>query len=314
MFCRTMGGAAMPLPFTGENVMTGYNIISRSLWRSEKFKKLPDANAKLLFMYFVNGPHSNSCGCYVVHLGYIMADFGWTEEQARKGIDSLCDTLLIGYNFEENTVHIPKFFDHNPPSNPKHAIKVFNDTLSIPYPEFRALVIQDLATLLEKKGWKLPEEKQHEMDTLLHTLSKGYPHLTQRNSTNLKKDTPNGVSKEIDPENDTLSKRGTRIENYLNQNFNSIKIPEPFFEFAQENNFKPEQIQFHWNQFFDFWKSKSGKDATKLDWLATWRRWIRKEIANAKTQTHGSSKSQRADDAVSESLSELEAEGLFGQG
>lgn len=29
--------------------------------------------------------------------------------------------------------------------------------------------------------------------------------------------------------------------------------------------------------FKDYWISKSGKDATKLDWRATWRNWCRRE-------------------------------------
>jgi hypothetical protein len=29
-------------------------------------------------------------------------------------------------------------------------------------------------------------------------------------------------------------------------------------------------------QFMDYWTAKTGKDATKLDWPATWRKWMRK--------------------------------------
>lgn len=32
--------------------------------------------------------------------------------------------------------------------------------------------------------------------------------------------------------------------------------------------------------FRDHWASKTGKDATKLDWLATWRNWCRSDIAH----------------------------------
>lgn len=35
--------------------------------------------------------------------------------------------------------------------------------------------------------------------------------------------------------------------------------------------------------FKDYWVAKSGKDATKTDWLATWRNWVRREAEkNAK--------------------------------
>ena len=35
------------------------------------------------------------------------------------------------------------------------------------------------------------------------------------------------------------------------------------------------------DQFRDYWSAKSGKDATKLDWAATWRTWMRKAEQDA---------------------------------
>ncbi len=34
-------------------------------------------------------------------------------------------------------------------------------------------------------------------------------------------------------------------------------------------------------RFIDYWKGKSGKDATKVDWIATWKNWFRKEQVEA---------------------------------
>jgi len=39
------------------------------------------------------------------------------------------------------------------------------------------------------------------------------------------------------------------------------------------------------HKFKDYWIAKAGKDATKADWLATWRNWIRREVDNSKTTT-----------------------------
>jgi hypothetical protein len=38
-------------------------------------------------------------------------------------------------------------------------------------------------------------------------------------------------------------------------------------------------VDFEWQtkQFIDYWLGKSGKDATKVDWLATWKKWMRTE-------------------------------------
>lgn len=36
-------------------------------------------------------------------------------------------------------------------------------------------------------------------------------------------------------------------------------------------------IQYVADNFMDYWIAKSGKDAVKKDWIATWRRWCREE-------------------------------------
>lgn len=43
----------------------------------------------------------------------------------------------------------------------------------------------------------------------------------------------------------------------------------------------PVDLQLEADRFADFWRSKSGRDATKLDWTAAWRNWVR----NAKGTT-----------------------------
>ncbi|PLZ02560.1 hypothetical protein CY652_10640 [Burkholderia sp. WAC0059] len=37
----------------------------------------------------------------------------------------------------------------------------------------------------------------------------------------------------------------------------------------------PEHMRFEADKFRDYWHGKSGKDAAKTDWLATWRNWVR---------------------------------------
>jgi hypothetical protein len=171
--------------------MANYNIIAKSLWNSEKFRALPDSDAKLLFAYFCNNDHDNSCGCYKIHPGYIMADMEWPEAQVRAAMKHLADAEMIAYDEKEYTLFLPKFFDHNAPSNPKHAIKIFNDTLSIRNEEFRAETLLELSKALKAKGWKLSDDKQEQLDTLL----KGYsiptshlPYLTSPHYKNKTKD------------------------------------------------------------------------------------------------------------------------------
>ena len=49
-------------------------------------------------------------------------------------------------------------------------------------------------------------------------------------------------------------------------------------------------------KFINYWTAKSGKDATKLDWNATWRNWI----LNAKESSNGTYYQQREQTAIIE--------------
>lgn len=205
--------------------MAEYNIIAQSLWHSEKFKSLKkDHFAKLVFHYLVNSPHSNSCGCYPIHVGYIMADINCSEQDAIKAIESLSAANLIGYNFEENTVIIPNFLEHNPPRNPKHAIKVFNDSLSIPCKEFRRLCVIELLRIMEVKGWKLPKEKAQIAESLSKAYGIGLPGLdapnpTQPNPTHI--DIETKVSSCSEPEKPETEKKNDKPK--------TIKVTEVTF-------------------------------------------------------------------------------------
>jgi hypothetical protein len=57
-------------------------------------------------------------------------------------------------------------------------------------------------------------------------------------------------------------------------------------------------------KFKNYWVSKSGKDATKMDWMATWKNWVIREAENAKTgsSTKSNYGTQRAElfDAVTD--------------
>ena len=50
---------------------------------------------------------------------------------------------------------------------------------------------------------------------------------------------------------------------------------QPNLVFAVELGFDRSQAMTEFDKFRDYWNAKAGKDATKLDWPATWRNWLR---------------------------------------
>ena len=63
------------------------------------------------------------------------------------------------------------------------------------------------------------------------------------------------------------SQRGSRLAN-------DFVLPKDWRDFCvqQRPDLNPTQT---FDQFKDYWCAKPGKDASKLDWLATWRNWVR---------------------------------------
>lgn len=65
--------------------------------------------------------------------------------------------------------------------------------------------------------------------------------------------------------------RGTR----LNPDF---VLPKDWGNWALESGLTREQVIFEAEKFRDYWVSISGQKGVKMDWLATWRNWIRNSI------------------------------------
>ncbi|WP_273719170.1 MULTISPECIES: DUF1376 domain-containing protein [Bartonella] len=53
---------------------------------------------------------------------------------------------------------------------------------------------------------------------------------------------------------------------------------EPDYDFAIAEGLPPKRVKVEIAKFRDFWNAKAGKDASKRDWQATWRNWVRKAI------------------------------------
>lgn len=57
-------------------------------------------------------------------------------------------------------------------------------------------------------------------------------------------------------------------------------LPDDWSTFCQAErpDLDPEKT---FDKFRDYWTAKAGKDGAKLDWLATWRNWVREERGSA---------------------------------
>jgi len=56
-------------------------------------------------------------------------------------------------------------------------------------------------------------------------------------------------------------------------------LPDDWADWAieQRPDWTPSHVRHIADCFRDYWSAKAGRDACKLDWLATWRNWVRRE-------------------------------------
>jgi hypothetical protein len=60
-------------------------------------------------------------------------------------------------------------------------------------------------------------------------------------------------------------------------------LPVKWGRWAVDQGYSEATVRLESDKFRDFWCSKSGKDATKVDWEATWRNWMRNSGAKPRT-------------------------------
>lgn len=147
--------------------MRDFAKISCSIWRSRKFTGLPNDEARYLYLYLHTCPHVNSLGCFVLPEGYALADLKWTDPKAfRKGIETLCEAGLIGFQEDESVVRIVDFLKHSPFTNPNHAAGALAVLDKIPDGPEKDCVIRDLSVMKHVQTDKLPPVSGNPLESL----------------------------------------------------------------------------------------------------------------------------------------------------
>jgi hypothetical protein len=103
--------------------MREFSKVYRNVWTSQKFGRL-DHYARLVYLYLLTSPHSNSSGCYDLKEGYATADLDSLSEAYRKAMASLEEVGLIEREDGTNTVLLTNWCEFNEPTNAKHAIGI----------------------------------------------------------------------------------------------------------------------------------------------------------------------------------------------
>lgn len=96
--------------------MREYGQLQIEFWSDPKVLQLSD-QAKILMVYLITGPHSNSLGCMRVPTGYIQDDLNWERDTVETRCEELVKQGLVHRDWKTGWTLLPRFLKHNPPAN-----------------------------------------------------------------------------------------------------------------------------------------------------------------------------------------------------
>lgn len=180
--------------------------------------------------------------------------------------------------------------------------KIFYDEFT---PTNDSLIDENLETLTDRKtfsNWGGSRDGAGRKHNKINNINQDDNHLENQDENQVENHLENQVDcklEDIEKDYDYIGnnkikgvkgekeKKGTRFENSI---YYSEDIPQEFlttFEEMKKSDIKLNYIDpFETYQGFkDYWIGVAGQKGTKMDWVATWRNWIRNTKAKPKYQT-----------------------------
>ena len=243
--------------------MRDFGRVFSSIWESTDFRGLTE-DGRALVLYLLTCQHGTLAGTFRLPDGYVSEDMQWSSERvaegfadlARKGFATRCEVT--------KWVWVRKYLEWNPLENPNQRKSAERIAEKIPAEcQWRQGFMRACGPLF---GVMYDEEEQRSSNPL-PTLPK------QGEGEGEGEGKPLGGASRADPPPPAAAAAATRGSRLAAD----WALPRSWGEWAvsEFTGWKPDEVRTEAAKFRDYWCSKSGKDATKLDWEATWRNWCR---------------------------------------
>jgi len=257
--------------------MRDYAKIAPQFWTGKTGKALKKrgSDALIVAMYLMTSPHANMIGVYHCPIGYIVIDTGLDFEGASKGLASAIEVGFCTYDEASDYVFVHEFATYQIgeelDANDNRCKGIRNELSKLPRKYKLAFHIPDdviLASVKEAPPKPLrsqEQEKEQEQEKKQDQDVSAAPASP-----------PAAPAPPVPPAAPAAATpRGSRLPD-------DWKLPKPWGEaaLAEYPQWTPAKVRLEGEKFRDHWVSKTGKDATKLDWQATWRNWYRDPIAH----------------------------------
>lgn len=138
-----------------------FTMVQASLWRSKRLRAVESNEARLLYVYLLTCPFSNSIGVFDFDPGYAAVDMPYLPDP-EKLLAQLEAVDLI--RRAGDTLMITQYSRFSPVVSWQHAVSAINDCLAIGDPGIRLAVAEDIASgngFRELEKWRNAKGEPH---------------------------------------------------------------------------------------------------------------------------------------------------------
>lgn len=257
--------------------MRDYGKVHTTFWSSETTGSLSD-DGRLLALYLLTSSHTTIAGVFRLPDGYVAEDLNWPMERVIEGFRELSDKGFASRCATTKWVWIVKHLLWNPPENPNQRKSAAKCASGVPSNcTWRVRFFQAWGEYL---GLTDPKADCNPSATV------GQPLLNQEQEQKAGTGTKAGTAAETVSAAvpaacgaEAPSKRGTRLPA-------DWVLPKAWGEWAVAKypHWTPDTVRAIAGKFRNYWVAKAGRDATKLDWKATWENWCQSGITQEEHQ------------------------------
>ena len=242
--------------------MRDYGKVFTSIWASTTFRSMSE-DGRALALYLLTCPHGTITGAFRMPDGYVCEDLQWGSERVQEGFAELFRNGFANRCEASKWVWVCKYLEWNQPENPnqrKAAAKLVNQ---IPdecswKPMFMRVCGPSLG--LE------PPENHNPSGTVPEPL------LNQEQEQEQEQEIP--PASQVPPAAagpKPTTQRGRRLPDDWDPGDSGRS-------FAEQQGLRNGRLSAELARFRDHWAAATGQGATKLDWQAAWRNWVRRAV------------------------------------
>lgn len=282
-----------------------------SIWEDPDFLAL-SPTAQRMFMFLISQPD-------LAHDGVIpLRERRWSKKAAGLSVGQIQDDLLdlaaahfIIVDEDTEELLIRSFIRRDKVYRQPNVLRAAGDHLAtVSSPIIRSAVATELRRI-QADAEDIPEGSKGVIDGMLAAVGNPSPNPSGNPSpkgsglrpgergvvTAVGSASPIPVPRSTDPvprdaasPRPRASARGARIPD-------DFSITDEMAEWGRAN--APNvAAKYETEKFIDYWRGKAGKDATKVDWVATWKNWIRKAAERQPQRAGPHSTDDRVDDIL----------------